>query len=51
MSWFRANIKDGSRLALFALLLQFAVAFGHVHWLTAPDGVGAAFAELSDFLF
>ncbi|CAL75822.1 conserved hypothetical protein; putative signal peptide [Bradyrhizobium sp. ORS 278] len=33
MSWFRANIKDVSRLALFALLLQFALAFGHVHWL------------------
>ncbi|CCD87115.1 conserved protein of unknown function [Bradyrhizobium sp. ORS 285] len=33
MSWFRANIKHGSRLALFALLLQFALAFGHVHWL------------------
>jgi hypothetical protein len=45
MSWFRANIKDGSRLALFALLLQFALAFGHVHWLTAPDGVGATVAE------
>ncbi|MGY3454332.1 DUF2946 family protein [Bradyrhizobium sp. USDA 4353] len=41
MSWFRANIKDGSRLALFALLLQFALAFGHVHWLagqTSNDG-------------
>jgi hypothetical protein len=40
MSWFRANIKDGSRLALLALVLQFALAFGHVHWLSAqaPDG-------------
>ncbi|WP_315785663.1 MULTISPECIES: DUF2946 family protein [unclassified Bradyrhizobium] len=35
MSWFRANIKDGSRLALLALVLQFALAFGHVHWLSA----------------
>ncbi len=35
MSWFRANIKDVSRLALLALLLQFALAFGHVHWLSA----------------
>ncbi|MGJ5141988.1 DUF2946 family protein [Bradyrhizobium oligotrophicum] len=35
MSWFRANIRDVSRLALFALVLQFALAFGHVHWLSA----------------
>ncbi|CCD95244.1 conserved exported hypothetical protein [Bradyrhizobium sp. ORS 375] len=47
MSWFRANIKDGSRLALFALLLQFALAFGHVHWLAgqAVDGGGITVAE------
>ncbi|MGJ5179907.1 DUF2946 family protein [Bradyrhizobium oligotrophicum] len=35
MSWFRANIKDVSRLALLALVVQFALAFGHVHWLSA----------------
>ncbi|MGJ4891638.1 DUF2946 family protein [Bradyrhizobium sp. HKCCYLRH3099] len=40
MSWFRANIKDGSRLALFALLLQFALAFGHVHWIAGQAGDG-----------
>ena len=47
MSWFRANIKGGSRLALFALALQFALAFGHVHWLTAQalDSTVAAVAE------
>jgi len=45
MSWFRANIKDGSRLALFALALQFVLAFGHAHWLTAPDGTSAGVAE------
>ena len=42
MSWFRANIKHGSRLALCALLLQFALAFGHVHWLAAQAQDGAA---------
>lgn len=48
MSWFRANIKDGSRLALFALLLQFALAFGHVHWLAgqAQDGVAVTAASI-----
>ncbi|UFZ07410.1 DUF2946 family protein [Bradyrhizobium ontarionense] len=47
MSWFRTNIKDVSRLALFALLLQFALAFGHVHWLAgqAQDGGGVTVAE------
>ncbi|GLH80500.1 hypothetical protein SSBR45G_54090 [Bradyrhizobium sp. SSBR45G] len=43
MSWFRANIKDGSRLALFALLLQFALAFGHVHWLAGQAADGGLF--------
>ncbi|WP_316193431.1 DUF2946 family protein [Bradyrhizobium sp. SZCCHNRI1029] len=47
MSWFRANIKDVSRLALLALVLQFALAFGHVHWLAgqARDGGGISIAE------
>ena len=31
MKWFRSNIKRGSRLALFALALQFALSFGHFH--------------------
>jgi hypothetical protein len=31
MKWFRSNIKTGSRLALFALALQFALSFGHFH--------------------
>ncbi|CCD99299.1 DUF2946 family protein [Bradyrhizobium sp. STM 3809] len=46
MSWFRANIRDVSRLALFALLLQFALAFGHVHGSAgqAADG-GITVAE------
>lgn len=30
MKWFRRHIKTGSRLALFALALQFALSFGHV---------------------
>jgi hypothetical protein len=31
MNWVRSNIKYGSRLALFALALQFALSFGHFH--------------------
>ncbi len=31
MKWFRSNTKHGSRLALFALAIQFALSFGHFH--------------------
>jgi hypothetical protein len=31
MKWFRSNIKYGSRLALFALAIQFVLSFGHFH--------------------
>ena len=31
MKWFRRHIKAGSRLALFALALQFVLSFGHLH--------------------
>src|SRR6266702_3630242 len=36
MNWFREHIKTGSRLALFALAIQFALSFGHFHALAAP---------------
>ncbi|MEY9463740.1 hypothetical protein ABH973_004153 [Bradyrhizobium ottawaense] len=32
MKWFRSNIRHGARLALFAMLVQFALTFGHSHW-------------------
>ena len=35
MKWFRNNVKHGSRLALFALAIQFALSFGHLHQLAA----------------
>jgi hypothetical protein len=35
MSWLRSNIKHGSRLALFALAIQFALSFGHFHGVAA----------------
>jgi uncharacterized iron-regulated membrane protein len=31
MKWFRSNVKQGSRLALLALAVQFIFAFGHFH--------------------
>ncbi|MEA2897390.1 MAG: hypothetical protein QOJ84_3005 [Bradyrhizobium sp.] len=35
MNWFRSNIRHGSRLALLALAIQFALSFGHFHGLVA----------------
>jgi len=35
MNWFRKHVKHGSRLALFALVLQFVLSFGHFHGLAA----------------
>ncbi|BBO04329.1 MULTISPECIES: DUF2946 family protein [Bradyrhizobium] len=32
MKWFRSNIRHCARLALFAMLVQFALTFGHSHW-------------------
>ena len=31
MKWFRSNVRLGSQLALFALAVQFLLAFGHFH--------------------
>lgn len=36
MKWFRSNIRTGARLALLALVLQFALSFGHVHGFAVP---------------
>lgn len=35
MNWFRRHVKTGSRLALLALAIQFALSFGHFHGETA----------------
>jgi hypothetical protein len=31
VNWFRKHLKHGSRLALFALAIQFALSCGHFH--------------------
>ena len=45
MKWFRSNIRHGSRLALFALAIQFALSFGHFHGATAQ---AASVVQASD---
>jgi hypothetical protein len=42
MKWFRSNIRRGSRLALFALAVQFLLSFGHFHANSAQAAPAAA---------
>jgi hypothetical protein len=58
MKWFRSNIRMGSRFALFALVIQFLLSFGHFHAGSAsvasadatrpglPDGIAFAATQL-----
>jgi hypothetical protein len=44
MSWCRSTKRFGSWLALFALLIQFTVSFGHIHlddFASATDGISS----------
>jgi hypothetical protein len=41
MGWFRSNLRSGAGWALFALLLQFVLAFGHVHTVVYAKLTGA----------
>jgi len=36
VKWFRKHVQLGSRLALCALAIQFALSFGHFHAVAAP---------------
>jgi hypothetical protein len=51
MKWFRSNIRHGSRVALFALAVQFVLSFGHFHGIAAQSAPaiqsGAALSDLS----
>jgi len=42
MRWVRSNIRPGSCCALFALAIQFALSFGHVHRAEFPWVSGRA---------
>ncbi len=48
MKWFRSNIRTGARLALLALLVQFALSFGHVHGFAAPAAAATQSAVAPD---
>jgi hypothetical protein len=37
VNWFRKHLKHGSRLALFALAIQFGLSFGHFHGAAAQN--------------
>jgi len=41
MKWFRRHIRTGSRLALFALAVQFVLSFGHFHPIAAAQAAPA----------
>jgi len=51
VKWFRKHIKQGSRLALVALAIQFALSFGHFHGIAAQAApaiqTGLAQADLA----
>jgi hypothetical protein len=44
MGWFRSNRRIGGGLALIALLIHFALSFGHLHVATSGSG-GTALAS------
>jgi hypothetical protein len=51
MNWFRKHVKTGSRLALLALAIQFALSFGHFHGVAVQAApaiqTGATDADLT----
>ncbi len=48
VNWFRKHLKHGSRLALFALAVQFALSFGHFHGTEAAQAAPAVQSGLVD---
>ncbi len=49
MQWFRSNIRHGSRLALLALAIQFALSFGHFHGAAAQAAPAIQSAALQAY--
>jgi hypothetical protein len=47
VNWFRKHLKHGSRLALFALAIQFALSCGHFH-AAATQAAPAVQSGLTD---
>lgn len=48
MKWFRSNIRHGARLALFAMLVQFALTFGHSHWFAQATPLAQSSLQQTD---
>ncbi|MFB6451501.1 DUF2946 family protein [Bradyrhizobium tunisiense] len=48
MKWFRSNIRHGTRLALFAMLVQFALTFGHSHWFAQAAPLAQSSLQQTD---
>jgi hypothetical protein len=47
MKWFRSQIKHGSRLALFALAIQFVLSFGHFHAIATAQAAPAVQSSIA----
>jgi hypothetical protein len=45
MGWFRSNRRIGSGLALIALVIHFALSFGHLHVAKFGNAVAPALAS------
>ncbi|OKO67866.1 hypothetical protein AC629_42460 [Bradyrhizobium sp. NAS80.1] len=48
MKWFRSNIRHGARLALLAMLVQFALTFGHSHWFAQAAPLAQSSLQRTD---
>ncbi|WP_164939920.1 DUF2946 family protein [Bradyrhizobium zhanjiangense] len=48
MKWFRSNVRHGARLALFAMLVQFALTFGHSHWFAQAAPLAQSSLQQTD---
>ncbi|WFU70856.1 DUF2946 domain-containing protein [Bradyrhizobium sp. CB2312] len=48
MKWFRSNIRRGARLALFAMLVQLGLTFGHSHWFAQAAPLAATSLQQTD---
>jgi hypothetical protein len=45
VKWFRSNVRHGSRLALFALTIQFVLSFGHFHEAQAAPAIQSGLSQ------
>jgi hypothetical protein len=48
MLWFRRRCRYAAGMALFALALQLALSFGHIHALPTPQPTASVTAQVHD---